>query len=821
MVNTIRGKLVIIATKNKKDNGLRVSFPTKKGGMSKPTFIQAGQLHPDLANRPASELNGQNVDLELEGGQPRRIRPVGAEWVAQKSQQAAAKNLPKRNRDESSRQPKRENRRRQNTIRNLPGEFHNPYNFVPALPRDHLPKFDPKNPRRELNDAPPVGHGRYLLDYWSGRISVKLTTVTPLLIPDAAEMTDNDGHKTYPIRLGADGKPYLPPTSIKGMLRSAYEAVTNSRLSIFQGHNDRLFYRMGASEGLSLVPARIENGQIHLMLGTTPGMPTWNAQNQRWQIPQKTMYAAWLPCYRSNQHHNLGYQGMRHGHHVKAWLELYQKTNSRGAVIFKYWKVREIVPFAQNLGNEPQPGRRYGSHSPVAGQNMIQVDGYVCITGQNIEKKHDERIFFQYPTNSVQHHESCEHLKDDWKYLIENYQKIHEGAERGDGLEWSRHVVEGDSELELSDGTRTLCYAYVEKVNGGYQVKCIYPVMISRAIHDLAPEELLSGGDLDSHKLKPATNVEDLSPADRVFGWVNQNGNGSYKGQLRIAAVQCHSNNAIEYLDQLEIWKETGGMPLAILGEPKPEQARFYAAKTPYGEPLDKGQPKSEGYKQGRGLRGRKVYPHHQLPTDYWKAQTDELQIGDLYREYFHPAKDQTTQNRTIKSWVKPNTEFRFEIHITNLSSVELGALLWLLKLSKNHSKYYHRLGGGKPLGFGSVEIDIIDTDLRTGEQWKDFYSSLIFKPKPNQEMLKDCIRDFEQSLELAYRSKTPEFLQAFVKAAQGFQKPIHYPRPNRKPDPSVESFKWFVENENERRGEKVSLPNIIHDRGLPYQPTH
>ncbi|WP_201766611.1 hypothetical protein [Picosynechococcus sp. NKBG15041c] len=73
-----------------------------------------------------------------------------------------------------------------------PNNFHNPYNFVPALPRDEV--------KEELGDRPPVGHGRYLADHWSGRISVKLTTVTPLLIPDAAEMTNNEkDHKTYPL----------------------------------------------------------------------------------------------------------------------------------------------------------------------------------------------------------------------------------------------------------------------------------------------------------------------------------------------------------------------------------------------------------------------------------------------------------------------------------------------------------------------------------------------------------------------------------------------------------------------------------------------
>ncbi|NJM47654.1 MAG: hypothetical protein HC860_17045 [Alkalinema sp. RU_4_3] len=114
--------------------------------------------------------------------------------------------------------------------------FHNPYNFVPALPR---------GTSGELGDREPVGHHAYLCNYWSGSISIKLKTKTPLLISDTLKPGDeaDNGHKTYDLRM-IDGKPYLSPTSIKGMLRAAYEAVTNSRLSVFVGHDDRLAYRM-------------------------------------------------------------------------------------------------------------------------------------------------------------------------------------------------------------------------------------------------------------------------------------------------------------------------------------------------------------------------------------------------------------------------------------------------------------------------------------------------------------------------------------------------------------------------------------------------
>ncbi|RMF67495.1 MAG: hypothetical protein D6742_07350, partial [Cyanobacteria bacterium J069] len=71
--------------------------------------------------------------------------------------------------------------------------FHNPYNFIPAPSRKQT---------GELQDEKPSGHASYLKNKWSGRIRVALETITPLLIPDAANLKEigREKHKSYPIR---------------------------------------------------------------------------------------------------------------------------------------------------------------------------------------------------------------------------------------------------------------------------------------------------------------------------------------------------------------------------------------------------------------------------------------------------------------------------------------------------------------------------------------------------------------------------------------------------------------------------------------------
>ena len=56
--------------------------------------------------------------------------------------------------------------------------FHNPYNFVPAPPR--------QTNHSELGDHEPAGHHVYHADRFSGVIRVRMTLVTPMLLPDAS-----------------------------------------------------------------------------------------------------------------------------------------------------------------------------------------------------------------------------------------------------------------------------------------------------------------------------------------------------------------------------------------------------------------------------------------------------------------------------------------------------------------------------------------------------------------------------------------------------------------------------------------------------------
>jgi CRISPR-associated protein (TIGR03986 family) len=839
------GKLYLRTTKSGKQ--LVLDRPAKGG--SQPLPVKA-QLSTELQGLGEAALDQMEVEYELEKGQVVRVRRKGQPWLAHAAAApargggAGRTNPEMRRRRQDDRRPGAGQAHPEPVVRPRPPAFHNPYNFIPAPPRVT---------DGPLADAPPVGHHRYHQDHWSGTISVQLTTKTPLLILDAAEGTTSDrDHKTFPTRLTASGEPYLAPPSAKGMLRSAYEAVTNSRMAILGAHDERLAYRMDAGEGLSLVPARISRGMVHLLLGETADIPT-ESTGGRWEIPRKLMYAAWLRRYRQPHRKEWG-ELAEHGRSVWAFVTRWQHDRPS----FDFWNVVALRDgAAAKPTDEPTDDRTdWEKARPAQMSSGHWVHGHVCITNQNIDRKHDERVFFlgdEHPKAATLSVPLDVEIMRQWRELIRNYQAAHRDqevwqrrADRGNVIApevwkgrdpgdtaWSRHIYEDGKPrhdnrqpqpdtAQLADGT--LCYARVDHDGNGYKVRALYPVMIARKLFEADPNELLH------ESLKPATSLAQLSPADRVFGWVNQDGSGAYRGNLRIGPVHGRAEDVLRF---------ESAVPLAILGQPKPQQVRFYAASDQSGKPLPDGTTKDRGYLRGRGLRGRKTYPHHAgLPRGYWdEPWVDRTQSaqGLWHQEYRRPrdtggAEQRDDQNRSVISWVREGASFTFDIHVTNLSDTEIGALLWLLRLDEAH---YFRLGGGKPLGFGSVRLETTAVSLRDGAAWRAYCQTLIASDEDRtigrrissmvEPLFGECIDAFTSAVAQAYGNDRAfgdvPFIRAFMQAAKGFADglPIHYPRLQAAPHPDGKSFEWFVANDR-KGGPKLALSELQKpDPGLPW----
>ncbi|MDE0314631.1 MAG: TIGR03986 family CRISPR-associated RAMP protein [Candidatus Poribacteria bacterium] len=688
-----------------------------------------------------------------------------------------------------------------------------------------------------------LDHASLNKDLWTGHIPIKITTVTPLVLLKGDNRKE-DSTEPY------DVYDRIPASSLRGMLRSAYEVVTNSRFACFgREHKERLAYRMDTREAPKLIPAIIKKGNqpgklvAHLYTGTS--IPTSTGPKRNGGDEEKAMYAAML-----NQDLKYVHGGIpKTGDIVWAQITLYEHNNP----FYLYWAADKVWS-TQQQRNKPNMQDPYARI----------VKGHVFITNRNIKRKHDERIFFYDNPNMIQIQKN---LTDDhieaWENLIKNYRNSHSksdifgrpgaqdepwkkiGDDPGETA-WSPHLYQ-DSEhqtvwrsdprgratkhdaIRLQEGD--MVYVHCEFTGSTISgIKDLFPVTISRKLYEKSPKDLLDPS------LRPAKKLEALSPADRLFGWTPQekSNDSGYKSRIRVV---CEDGERPTILKNFE----NDPLPLTILGEPKPEQGRFYVAVDNKGTPQHGKNRQNAGYDKNsnKQLRGRKHYWHHKgLETennkakDYWDPFAENPKQN---REYIRTGRIEDSQNRSIKGWIKPNKELKASLYLQNLQKKEIGALLWLLSLPEDH---YFRLGYGKPLGFGSVKIEIDTEQLENGclpagsdKNWKAYYTDInACSPATlDANMQTKCIQEFQNSMTKVYDeqdfNKLP-FIEGFLQVLRGpdSSDPIHYPRRKPKPDPDGKNYEWFMDNENGRErnqdGMKIALPKVTDNKGLPYNPS-
>ncbi|MCS6842588.1 MAG: TIGR03986 family CRISPR-associated RAMP protein, partial [Roseiflexus sp.] len=431
--------------------------------------------------------------------------------------------------------------------------FLNPYNFVRYLPEPVIPSNDPD--AQLLGRCAPPPHDRYV--GLTGRITCTLEAVMPLFISDSHDIlvttiprlnaTDVQ-HKSYRF-FQYEGRDAIPATSLRGMIRSLFEAVTNAPFSVFNG-DERLEYRIDPIEAQRFKPGIVQS----LPDGDQPGVILLCEE-------------AKIGAYYEDRNLNVLKGDWQCGEEAYAIIT---RTKNNTA------KVKAIARHPEEL--------------PADGESRIH-HGWVKVTGRTIETKRNESFFyFKGHRNQAQKVFFDADREADFNAIL--YAQLHE---RRDDF---RSQVQSD---RLAPGN----LVYIELETNKKTVRNIALAKVARLRYRCPI------GDLLPNHLKPADQYEKLDIASRVFGWVratpaeDRKARVAYAGRVRFSHAVLTEDKGV-YAEEMPLAILSSPKPTTTLfylrkknDEWSEEERRQPGAAT------------TIGYDGPNELRGRKFYRHH------------------------------------------------------------------------------------------------------------------------------------------------------------------------------------------------------------------
>lgn len=711
------------------------------------------------------------------------------------------------------------------------GTFHSAVNRIPMKRDLAISLTEATTKMRDIfGDHAAPGHDRLANDGWSGTIDLEMTVRTPLVFGDqykedakGRRVEESDGLKKNPgsrnvieVPMDGSGRPFVSPTMVKGMISRAYETLTASRFRVFGEHRDPLTYRVDPSQANQLFPARVcrdeaddlaveilngrdQKDKIALLVDSlnikgievvreghmkfSPGWSVLEGDN----LPSEEQV---LERFRSLTPHG-------------ALVQVRLTRNKDDQLVVTHIRHNDTKKFEEFFQVQLEDGQK-GSIS------IKPVKGYVCRTAPDDKSAADlfngkkyEKLFFKVdpswksirPTILLLNQEKIQK----YKLIIESYRKEHI-RHKGQHLLNRASQVSGEQNIEelpipnLADND--LVFVRTETVPNtdgktldGIPVHEVLPTMVGRRAYQVSPQILA-----EEQQVVPPKNRDEASPADRLFGYVipetTENARGgdvAYRGRVSFGPVDLSGAKLSDKKKEL--------VPLL---EPKVSSARRFLTDAKGATPKGNGHyfPRRDYFTSSQ-LLGTAAYPVHcdpSLDADDFPTMATELPNTDLNQ-------NNKDVRITAKTWVKTGSVLKCTLHFENLSKLELAALVWVLipenlvpLEARNQTKNaigeackgngeesakpvgFLRMGLGKPLGLGAVEVRIAEDGLRAwrGGRLAKEYESLeaclgaqVKTRKLSKFSLKKLIRKIDPDHQVDL-DRLP-WVQAMQRAAYGY----------------------------------------------------
>lgn len=732
--------------------------------------------------------------------------------------------------------------------------FHNPYHFVPVKDQDgnqgHLA-------RDAFQNGKPghVTHDRFLTEtggensmpVHSGRLICKLTIEDPVVVGGQQEEPEKLGGPKRILPFQLEGKPAIPASSLRGLISSLAEAASNSALRVLEDKSYSRRADWSARESLSAIGMIMEEADgegmklLPLALPTMVGPTGRNVQlESRFRqmfpagtAPQLKVYVGKQTEIRSESFDgDLPFRSYNHDRPEFFYAKLaphrwandhsipfgpFQNRKRGGATDY-------LVSQLTTDGQQPIPASELPPDEEERKQytrGILRVLGISDAATNAPTKKHE--LFIPYPDDL----DMTRTVPISPDALATFYELAKESADASDQEDPRPYMPRGTRSASLPKGTR-----FVLK-----QGDLVYFLPNGRGseVEEIAMSSIWRKPLLNTHQYFSRISPEllpfnqkrtQISIAEALFGFVEENANDgqmdrqqddrqalALAGRIRLSFGMLHPDPGIE-----KYYEKEYDRPLKILSSPKPPLPAFYFknrdGRAAY---ISKDGLNS----QNRLPQGRKFYVHHPplnpAATPWLTERTDNM-------------------NQKVRvTPMKPGLSFYFHLDFVNLSQQELGMLCYAIQPTP---EFRHKLGMGKPLGLGKVQIEpaglfyidrkkryteslILDepryhaawvSDDVPAESWPDRYAtecaeaSIGIGDKPGLDALSRSFRldmdtEIRQALEILGDPKV--------------ELPVHTPQVAEYTGTRVEheTFKWFVEND------KVNNPQFLEP--LPTKDGH